>query len=80
MGERTKAGSFEPRPFAAATYASKVLFPLLGGLIALRTTASIHEFKDVTIRKVNLPNHPETTMTRSLTEEPDGYRAKFVTS
>jgi hypothetical protein len=42
--ERTTAGAFEPRAFAAATYASKV-FPLLGGLIALRKTASIHEIE-----------------------------------
>jgi hypothetical protein len=75
--ERTTAGAFEPRAFAAATYASKV-FPLLGGLIALRKTASIHEIEKITIRKENLPNHPETTVARSLTVEPDGYHVKLL--
>jgi hypothetical protein len=32
----------------------------------------------VTIRKVNLPNHPLTTMARDLAEEIDGYRAKLL--
>ncbi len=31
---------------------------------------------DVTIRKENLPNHSEATVTRIFTEPPDGCRAK----
>lgn len=33
----------------------------------------VRENKNGTIRKEDLPNHPETTVARGLTEEPDGY-------
>jgi len=60
-------------------YASKV-FPLLGGLIALRKTASINEIEKIRMQRFekNLPNHPETTVARSLTEVPDGYHVKLL--
>ena len=36
------------------------------------------EDKNVTNRKESLPNHTETTVARSLTEEPDGYNVKLL--
>jgi hypothetical protein len=36
------------------------------------------ENKNVTIRKKNLPNHPETTVACIFTEPPDGCRAKVI--
>jgi len=46
--EQPTAGSFEPRAFAASMYASNV-FPLAGGLIALRETSPIHDVKKTRI-------------------------------
>ena len=45
-----------------------------------RVGTRVRENKNVVIRKVDLPNHPESTVARSLTEVPDGYRVKVVTS
>ena len=56
-GEKPTAGAFEPRAFAAATYASKVSLPLVGGLMALRKHHRyMTQSENVTIQK-NSPNH-----------------------
>lgn len=36
------------------------------------------ENKNVTVRRGDLPNHPGTTVARSLAEVPDGYRVKLL--
>ena len=36
------------------------------------------ENKKVTVRREDLPNHPGTTVARSLAEVPDGYRVKLL--